>query len=362
MINFLSRPLLAVVGSLFIVLCAMPAHGQRFMKPEIIEAESITEDMSDEIIALVDPPLFDMSDEDVAPEEVKEAREQIQSFFRPTNASPAYLEALSKAISERIGEAVGHNDPIVRMNAMILIGLLVDDGSKALIDKGLKDDNDAVQHWAMVALGKRIQSWQLKQAAGGARGIQAKIDAAIGQIKKLVLQETPPHTIVVSAALESLVKVNTPMSREALIGILNARVALHAADPDLTYSPERSAVESFTNVLVGQVPPDMQSIKGYSQALGRYGALIVDQSKRNQLDPQLEKGAHAMLYLSLQGLANVCAAAKAPNSPPANHGQGRDWIKNARWDDLNDLVVKDWGAILQAAPIGLNQQDLAVKP
>lgn len=362
MINVLSRPLVAVACSLFVLLAAMPALGQRFMPQEIVEADPITEAMNDRIIAVVDPPMFDLGRPDPDPKDITEAREQILSLFRANQPSSAYLQALSAAISSRMSDAVNHESPLVRMNAMIILGSLVDDGSKPLIDKGLKDKNDAVKHWAVNALGKRCLWWKARIAANDGRGMQTKIDDAIGQIQSLIDQEQPPHPIVVRAGLDALVKMNTALSREALIELLNQRVALHEANPNLSYSPEQSAIESFTNILVSQVPPDLRSIKGYNRAMFRYAALIVDHAKTNRIDQDKEKSAHTMLFLCLQGMANVSAAAKAPNSPPASHGQSKGWVTNGRWDELEGQINEGWRAILSAAPFSLKPSELAIKP
>ena len=354
--NVLSRPLVAVACSLFVLLASMPALGQRFMPQEIIQAEVITEEMNDRIVAAVEAPLFDMGREEPKSDDVSKARGQLEDLFRVNQPSKAYLQAVSTAISSRMSDVVGHESPLVRMNAMIVLGSMVDDGSKALIDKGIQDPNDAVKHWAVTALGKRLLWWKKDP-----RGAGAKVDAGIGQIKKLLEQAKSPHPIVVRVGLDALVKVNTPLAREALISILNHRVPLHADDPDLSYSPERSAIEGFTSVLVSESPADIRSIKGYSRALSRFSALIVDQSKANQISAEQEKGAHTMLFLSLQGLPNICAAAKAPKSPPTNHTQVKGWIVNGRWDELEGFIKKDWAAILTAPPIGLTPKELEIK-
>lgn len=338
----------------------MPALGQRFMPAEIVQAQTITEEMNDRILSMVEPPMFDLTQPEADAKDITEARDQLQRFFRSNQPSVAYLEALSAAISTRITDAVEHESALVRMNAMIILALMVDDESKPLIDKGIADKNDAVKRWAVTALGRRVLWWELRKAAGNARALQDNIDAGIAQLQTLIEQAQPPHPIIVSAGLDALLQINTPRSREALITILNQRVALHVADPNLTYSPERSALERFTNVLVSEVPPDVRSIKNYNRAMSRYASLIVADAKANRIDQEGERGAHTMLYLCLQGMANVSAAAKAPT--PEDHSQARGWVVNARWDELDGLINKDWRAILIAAPIGLTADELEVKP
>lgn len=340
----------------------MPALGQRFLPAEIVQAEVITEEMNDRILSVVEPPMFDLAQPDAEAKDITEARDQVLDLFpRSNQPSVAFLEALSAAISARINDAVEHESPLVRMNAMIILASMIDDESKPLIDKGIGDQNDGVRRWAVTALGRRA-SWWRARAAAGVGGQQAKIDAAIAQIQTLSEQVQPPHPIVISAGMDALLRINTPRSREALIAILNQRVELHAADPNLTYSPERSALERFTNVLVSEVPPDARSIKGYNQAMSRYASLIVADAKANRIDQEKERGVQTMLYLCFLGMANVSAAVQAPNSPPQDHNQARGWVVNGRWDELDALVNRDWRAILVGPKIGLKAEELAIKP
>lgn len=359
--NVLSRPLVAVVCSLFVLLPGMNALGQKFLPQEIVEADVINDEMRERIMMVVDPVMFDLTREEPKPADITDARKQLQQLFRVNQPSVAYLEALSSTITGRMKDAVEHQSPLVRINAMIVLTTMVDDGSKPFIDAGLKDKNDAVRHWAMDALGKRMLWWKSRIAAG-ARGSQGKLDEAIVQIVNLVDSAQPPHPIVVGPALEALWKVNTPESRDALIQLLNKRVALHAANPDLSYSAERAVIESFSNALTIEVPPDVRSINGLSQAMARYARLIVDQSQANRISEEHQPGAQTMLFQCLQGMASVSVAAKAPKAPPADHAQAKGWISNGRWDELKGLIEKDWGAILTNEPFKLKPANLAVQP
>ena len=351
--NVLSRPFVAAICSLVVLLAGMPALGQRFVSQETIEAEVITEKMNEEIMIVVDPIMFDFMREEPKPEDITDARKKLQQMFRANDPSDAYLDALSKAIESRMEEAATHDSAMVRMNAMIVLSYMVDDGSKKWIDAGLKDkdDNDAVKRWAMEALGKRMLWWN-KQGGG------VKIDKAIDQIVGVVDASAPPHPIVVSAALEGLIKVATPKSRGAVIDLLNKRVALHKADPDLSYSAERSAIESFAGVLQYETPVDVPSITGLNRAMVRFSALIVDQRQAKSIAEEQQAGADTMLFQCLQTMPNVSAAAKAPKPAPADRDQARGWIANERWDQLKGMIEKDWAEILTANPFNLKSADL----
>ena len=337
------------------MLTAMPAVGQKFLPQDIVEAEAITEEMNDKILMVVDPLMFDLVRDEPEAEDITETREQLLRLLNTLGASPAYKEALSKAITaSRLPEAAKHDNAMVRYNAMLILRSMVDAGSESLITAGLNDKNDAVKRGAMQALGERMKWWK-DQDRGG---MQAKITAGIKQIVGIVDAAQPPHPIVVAAAFDALLKVDTPASRAALIDLLNKRVALHKADPDLSYSAERSVIEQFANTLSLESPQDNRSIKGLARAMSRYASLIDDQFLNNGISEEQEMDNKSMMLQCLNGLNRLGAALKV--APPADQLQAKGWITNGRWDELGKLVNEDWGEILVANQFGLKPSELEV--
>ncbi|MEO0474476.1 MAG: HEAT repeat domain-containing protein [Planctomycetota bacterium] len=355
--HLLNRPILAVVCPLFVLLVAGPAMGQRFVANDIVEADAITPEMYEQILIVVDPLMFDLiqdgaEPEEVDTEEVAEARKGLLEQFRP-QSTDAYLEALSKAITEsRMSDAVKHKSPLVRYNAMLVLRRMVDEGSDKMVLDGLKDENDAVKRGAAAALGERMLWWKKK-------GANNKIGNGIKAVVDLVDQAQPPHPAVVGAALEALLKVNTSASREALIELLNKRVAVHAADPDLSYSAEQPIIENFSATLRIETPRDMASIRGLSRAMFRYSALIVDQLQKNQILQEAQPGAGAMMYQCMLGKYGFCLALQV--QAPADHAQAPGWIKNGRWAQLAELI-NGWRTVLKDDKFGLTDADLEVLP
>ncbi|MEM9346843.1 MAG: HEAT repeat domain-containing protein [Planctomycetota bacterium] len=350
--NLLSRPLVAAVFASLVFLVGFPAVGQRFLPQEIVQADLITPEMQEKIMFAVDPPMFDLTRDEPKAGDVKKAREQIQSLFRASaEPSAAYLEALSKAIESRIQPAVQHKSALVRINAMIVLSQMVDDGSVKWIDKGLEDKNDAVKRWAMQALGRRIIWWNLQGGNGN------EIDDAIDTVVKMLGQADPPHPVVVASGLDALFKANTTRSRAELIGLLNKRVAMHEKDADMSYSAESAVIEAFANALAFESPRDMASITGLSRAMYRYASLITGQIQAGRVGGGAEKGAEEMCLQCLEGLRKVVAANV---NPPPDFAQARGWIQNDRWEQVKGLV-DEWSALLADDPFRLTQVQLAVK-
>jgi hypothetical protein len=353
--NLLTRPSLAVVCSLFVLLAATPASAQRFLGPEITEAEAITEEMKEKILMIVDPLMFDLVADEPEADEITEAREQLQRLLNTLGGSQAYKAALSQSITEsRLPDAVKHKSPMVRYNAMLILKSMVDEASEPLITIGLNDENDAVKRGAMQALGERMKWWKDRNAAG----MQAKITAGIKQIIDIVDVAKPPHPIVVGAAFEALLKLDTTASRAALIDLLNKRVALHQADPDLSYSAERAVIEQFANTLSLESPQDKRSISGLARAMSRYASLIDGQFLNNRISEEQEMENKSMMLQCLNGLNRLGAALNT--APPADQLQAKGWITNDRWDELSKLINEDWSKALTSDAFGLKPADLVV--
>ncbi|MGB0767498.1 MAG: HEAT repeat domain-containing protein [Phycisphaeraceae bacterium] len=359
MSKVLCRPLLAALVCVFAMAWGGPADGQ-FLPQEIIEAEVITTPMTQRMSDVVNPEMRRLIDGE--PKGVSDARRKLLQLLNYETASPEFLDAFSKLITARMDQAVNHDDPLVRMNAMIILSEMVDDRSKPLIDSGLEDDSEAVQHWAMKALGQRMRWWTRRGLEAGsataARPFNTKVTDAIAQIVKKLEQDPPPHPIVAGAGLESLIVVNTPAARTAVIDVLNNRVALHAANPDMSYAAERAAIEQFVGQLALSTQRDFPSIKGLNRAMYRYAALVIEQARQGQMDEDQRINALSMLLECLLGLARTTAA--SGKAAPTDQPQARNWIDNGGWVDLKNLVERDWSAILRADPFNLTPKQLEV--
>ena len=348
--NVLCRPLVAACLCLLVLLAGLPASGQ-FLPPEILEAETITGEMKAKMADVVDPAMDNLIDGE--PEDISKARTSLLQLLNYRDARPAFRNEFSALITRRMDPAVNHDDALVRMNAMIILSAMVDDGSKTLIDTGLEDDNSAVKRWAMKALGRRMFAWQLQG------GKTSEISAAVKQVVAKLDQDPPPHPIVVEAGLTALLSTNSPEARAALIGQLNKRVEMHAADPKLSYSAERAAIVGFVSKSIDLVNDrDFQSIVGLNRAMYRYASLIITQAQAGGVSEEQRLNALSMLNESLQGLVRTTAA--LGKKSPDNQSQVGNWIKNGGWVDLKNLVEKEWATILKGDPFNLKDDQLAV--
>lgn len=353
--NAVCRPLWAGVCLLAVLMPGLSASGQAFLPQEVIQAEQITPAMTQQIRAVVDASMDKLIDGDA--KAVTEARGKLLGPLENTNASPAFRDAFSEQTTSRMDKAINHDSALVRMNAMIVLSRMTDEKSMALIASGLVDKSEAVQSWAMKALRNRVVTWK-NRAGGNAAGLNAKFDAAIKQVKTKLETEVPPHPIVVGPALETLLVIDTTAARAELIEQLSQRIALHKADPNLSYAPEQVVAQRFAGVIALSSPFDQNSANGLSGASFQYAVLIHNQLKAGAIADEKIDSAKDALYQFTTALAQVAAGART-NAPPAQAGL-KDAIVKDRWDDIQRLLTNDWAVILRAAPFGLNNEQLGI--
>lgn len=354
--NAVSRSLWAGVCLLAVLLPGLDASAQ-FLDQKLIQAKQIDAAMRQQIVAYVDPQIKRLVEGE--PQDIAEGRKKLYDQLNNPNATPAFVDALSETITARLDPAVNHDDVPVRMNAQIILSQMTDEKSKALIDQGLLDKNVAVQRLAMEALAGRVKTWKDREAAGnGPANFRQKLAGVVTQVNAKLDADPAPHPIVVTPAFDVFIAVDTAEARAALVEQLNKRIALHAADPNLSYAPEQSAIGAFASQLVIQAPFDQASGTGLSRAAFRYAVLIHDQLKAGAIKDEHINGAKNMLGQCFLALSQMAAGAR--KQAPANQGNANKWIADGTWNLVQTLLTNDWAIILRAAPFSLGNEELGL--
>lgn len=355
--NALSRPLWAAVCLFAVLLPATDAKAQ-FLDQKLLQADQITPDMRRQIDEYVAPQIEKLLSGDA--QAVSEGRKKLTEHLTNPNAKDPFRNAMSEAIATRLDPAVNHDSVLVRMNAQIILAGMTDEKSEALVNAGLEDKSQAVQRWAMEALASRAATWKAREKAGNAPdNLRQKQAALIKQVNEKLDQNVPPHPIVVTPALQVYLAIDTAEARAALNDQLNKRLALHKADPNLSYAPEQAAMQSFASTLAIQSPFDMQAGAGLNRAAFRYARLTHDQLKADTITGEKQiDGAKNMLGQSLLALGQVAAGAR--KNAPADQGRVNGWIAENQWPNVERLLVNDWAVILRAAPFDLNDEQLGL--
>ena len=353
--NASSRSLRAAVCLLTALLLPGLSAGAQFLPGDIFQAEQINAEQRQQIAAVVDAAMMDLVNGDA--KAMSEARKKMLNHLGNPSGTAAFQDAYSELVTAKMDDAVNHDSTLVRMNAMIVLSRMTDDGSEQHIEAGIEDKGKsaAVERWAFEALRSRVATWNRR----GPNNLKEKQEKAIKLVNDKLDIQNPPNPIVVDKALMTLLEVNTPDARAALVGHLNARVALHAADTKLSYAGEQGVIERFASSLALERPFDQRSATQLARATHRYARLIVEQLKANKIGDRNRGDALSMLTQCLASMSQV--AAGAGQREPASQSRAAAAIQNEQWDVL-DGVLNDWAVILRAAPFSLDNDDLAVQP
>ena len=354
MINALSRPLPLVVCLLLTLMPGLDAAAQRILPQNIIRAEQLNGDQMQVMREYVDARMADLISGES--ERVSDAREGLLQPLNKDNelATVVFYDAYSTLIRDRMGPAIGHNDVLVRMNAMMVLGGTTDVAGLQMVMAGLGDENVGVQRWAMQGVQNRAAWWSSERGAN-----PLEVRNAIEQADTYLTRNPGTHPIVVSPAMEMFFEVNSPLSRSTLMQQLNARVALHAADPNLSYSGEQEAVRLYTGEIALANQFDRAASRGVAQACFRHSLQIARQLQADAVNNANTPSAVDMLTKSLRGLELINAG--AGRRAPGNQGVAiTEWIPDREWDQVVELLEDSWGPILSAAPFNLTEQEIEI--
>lgn len=353
------RPLCAAV-CLLMVLLGVPASAQnQIIGANIIQAPQIDAAARQQINAFIAPAIADLVSGE--PDKISNARKNLLNPIGNVGASVAFLDAYSEMISAKMDPAVNHKDlktsVLVRMNAMIIISRLTDDGSMAHIAAGLEDDNVSVQRWAMKGLQERVKTWKNRAKNDNNLNIAPKLDGVIKQVVAKLEANQAPHPIVVGPGLLTLFEIGTEDAYVALNEQLNGRVDLHSKDLKLSYTPELVVIQVFSPALSIARPFNVKLGSDMNRAAFRYATLILGQLKAGKIGKDQLEDAKNMLNQCIVAMGQVSAG--AGKNAPAGQGQANAAIVNSRWADIDKLLT-DWAVILRAAPFNLTNQDLGL--
>lgn len=358
--NALNRPLWVAVCSLCVLLMASDARAQRYLNKTIIEAKTLDASMTKAMAELADAAVADLMSAEG--KQVSSGRTDLTRALTDQQASPEFKTAFSKMIYAKLdkAKAFSHKKTLVRLNAMIVLSETVDDESLDALSKGLFDESVAVQRWAVSGYRNRVAWWQSQIEAGQEKApIEQKISSALKTIDTMLDQRPAPHPIVVGPALNLYIDINTAASRAAFVDQLNKRVALHAADPKLSYAAEYAAIERLTRLLAFKITDQKASV-GLGRASYRFAKVILDSIAKNKAKKGNFRDAKAMLSQCMQALGTIAARANI-DLPNDQSKKVREWVVNNDWDKLQGQLDKFWLPMLTDSkkPFKLKQEDLA---
>lgn len=344
----LARLCLAVVAA---AALAPPAWGQSRLPSEIVSAGTLTADQEEQIAAYVtrwNSQLLRGSHEEVA-----DARDALLQPIR-SSTSDAFLNGYAEAIGEQIPASLEARRLITRVNAMIVAGELGGRGVRSAIVRGLADPSPAVNYWAARGV---IEFTQAR-----ARGRRLSDSAVRDVLDSLVacIERTDSHHVL-RAALRATIAMEEPVGADAFLDKAEALLAVHAARPELGYTPMRQS-EAWPRLVQRSISArndqGTEVLRRSARLAGQYMALITRQMESGALEARPPKSHREMLLWTQRLLTSANAALGGSSTVPSTRE-----VQNAlERGDVNflRLAAADWLSVLQSESFGYTESQLAL--
>lgn len=341
-----SRGVPVVLATLFAVVLgsagwlAPSAHAQTVdrLRPEVTTAENLTNDHRQQIAGYIDGWTELLMSDDA--QQVTEARQRLLEPLRAGTPSDAFVQHYSPEVANRVAAALDHEQPITRVNAMIVVARLNSSDAMPLIEQAMTDENAAVRYWAV----KAIQS------------ITFSNDQTRQLVGRLVAHiEGEPEVQVIEQTLLALVRLDLTDARQQGLALLNERVDEHLAEPSLSLQAEHSTLRGVYQHLAATPDPTEEELRQLARTALRYQDLASQQLAADEVSNDVRDSYERVLQLcnaALRFSADSLGVNNVPTSIDSLVNRG-DWAGIQR-------NVEAWRTLLQQAPFNFSADDLTL--
>ena len=155
--------------------------------------------------------------------EVAEARRQMLEPLRFPQLAPGVREALVKSMSSAIAGCANAEQPISRLNALIIGAELANASVFDLSAAGLTDNDPAIRYWAAKAAADVAEKTQNAFNEAQQKQLLASLKQAMsGESSDMILEQMA----------RAIATLNIPEAQQALLDIVGERVAVFLAEPN----------------------------------------------------------------------------------------------------------------------------------
>ncbi len=347
-----TRSRLAVAAGAWCALVLMALAPAALAQPDeldqtILESPGAwTNTQAAEVRAFVDGHLAEFEGED--PEAIAEAREALLKPLNDLRAGTAFQSQYFRVLSERLREKIGGFSVIGKINGMMLARRIVDRSTIDVLKIGLGDESSAgVRFVAAKSIGEVIPNSELGLSDADKRGLIEALAASAS---------TEPDAFAAGKMLDAMRSVDLGVRATPTLAVFNARVPLHAANPNLSYQPELTGMQDM--LLRGSGEFNAAQRRSFVQAAARYLALIATQLEAGELETENKDVALRLVTQSetiLDLLKREVGLQGVMPNPVARYVPVEDWA------GLKE-VGSGWVEKLKAhGPLNLDDDDLNIE-
>ncbi len=303
----------------------------------ITKATTLTAGEQQSVRQYVQGWLPDLRDADE--QKVVAARDKLVDPLRQ-NPSSFFLASYASALDEGLTVALSSDKVLTRLNAVIVASELRRDVTP-IIAKALEDENPAVRYWAGKAVSEIGMAAAKDPNASGLAESQKKLLALL-----LPAIEKEKSQLVIQRLVSSLADLTIPEARAAVFDVLESRLAVHEAQPDLSPAPEYEALRTVLVRMAGNAAnrtPD--EVRRAAASLHRYLVLSAARLAKGDLDKAASADFKQMAQLGAAWLPWTARTLNATALPPALDGS----VEADRWNEVL-LAAEEWKQALSKPP------------
>lgn len=283
------------------------------------------------------------------PAEVAEARRDMTEPLTRAGVTEVFRMAYASSVGIMLEDVITSENPVVRLNAMIVIASVGDVGVMSLAEQGLGDPSPAVRYWAAGAVARASERERIDELEQRAL-LQAMVTAMVNETSEVVLQRL----------LIGLVGLTIPEAAGQLLDGLNDRVGVHAARPDAPLEASLVAlrtqfVRTVESVSNGTEVP-RENIRRLALVAYRYLTLSGLHLDGGRLSEATQDSYRRMIELTSKVLPWAVGRLASGVAQP-------DDLKNALlerdWGQVC-LRAEEWRHLLRAPPCEFTAEELDV--
>lgn len=270
---------------------------------------------------------------------IERARTAVLAPFGTAGVSDSFVRQYARAVSRELAPVVQSEAVQVRINAMILTARLPDASALDPVAAGLQDSDAGVRYLAAVALNGLFARELVDQEQRG-RIIQL-VDRQLA---------TESSGFVAAPMFKAMLDAQ---AFDLLLERLNERVGWHVGRAHVGFAPEAEALRGlFSRLFVGGGTP--AQLKQLGRASVRYLWLAAKQLEAGNV---ANPASHiAMIRVAETVLTSTRERLNSSEQAPPGVVAP---VTQQRWSDIVQISQR-WVELLQAAPVGLTPQELAV--
>lgn len=341
--------LLAACVSVF----ALPGHAQQgdgVPEGVLTGTEAWTGEQSAAMEAFVSGAIEAMKGQDAT--EVVEGRDALLKPMRDLRATPAFLRQYYRLLAGELDSVIKGEAAIGKVNALVVAEFVPESSILPVVRDALDSKNAGVRFAAARTLGKLLQN----------PGLKLSETAKQQQINDLAARaQREPDAYVTAKLLAALAKTDVPNQQTLMIGVLGARVDLHAEDPTLSYQPEFMNMQDLFINGLGQF--SSADAREFVRVAARSLLLAAHQLDARVLPPEVAQEAENLVRQSDTVLHELGFGAALRLNPA---GAPRRTDAALATDNYGELVgiAQSWETLLQQGQPGFvpfKAEELKVK-